>query len=79
MHSNIVYLNIFTVIDENQALVKPPKSMSWLVLCFYYDCVVDLTLNFLKPSSLQSKITVLFTLTLLLHNTCAALYDKTYR
>lgn len=48
MHSNIVYLNIFTVIDENQALVKPPKSMSWLVLCFYYDCVVEFDAELFK-------------------------------
>lgn len=37
-----------------------------------------LTSNFSNPSSLQSKITVLFTLTLFLHNTCVVLCDMTY-
>lgn len=48
MYLNIVYLNIFIVIDENQVLVKFFKSMFWLVFCFYYDCVVEFDVEFFK-------------------------------
>lgn len=56
-----------------------PKVCPGLYSAFIMIVSLNLTLNFLKSSSLQSKITVLFTLTLLLHNTCAALCDTTYR
>lgn len=52
MHLNI---HVFTVFVESQALIKPPKSMSWFVLRINYDCVVDLDVVFFKSLIIAVK------------------------
>lgn len=47
-YSKIVYLNIFTLIDEYQALIKLLRSISWLVVCFNNECVVDMDVTLFK-------------------------------
>lgn len=54
-YSKIVYLYIFTVIDEYQLLVKLLKNMSWLVFCFKNDSVVDMDVELFKSIILAVK------------------------